>query len=62
MSFVISMQKLEPLGEPEWLGLNNYVDLFRDPVFWETLCNTAIFTICHGAGRDGDRARRRCRC
>ena len=45
LAFVISFQKLGALGSPQWLGLNNYIDLFHDSVFWETLLNTAIFTV-----------------
>jgi multiple sugar transport system permease protein len=46
MSLVFSFQKMEPLGTPEYAGINNYLDLFRDPVFWETVWNTIVFTVC----------------
>ena len=46
MSLVYSFQKLDPLGTPQFLGINNYTDLLHDSVFWETLWNTFIFTIC----------------
>ncbi len=46
MSLVYSFQKLEPLGTPQFLGVNNYGDLFQDSVFWQTLWNTFVFTIC----------------
>lgn len=45
LAFVISFQKLGALGGAQWLGFNNYVDLFHDSVFWESLLNTAIFTV-----------------
>ncbi len=45
LAFVFSLQKLGSLGSAQWLGLNNYVDLFRDSVFWHTLLNTAVFTV-----------------
>jgi multiple sugar transport system permease protein len=45
MSFYYSLQKLDPLGGSQFLGVNNYADLFRDSVFWESMLNTAIFTI-----------------
>lgn len=45
MTLYYSFQKLGPLGGTEYLGLNNYADLFRDSVFWESMLNTAIFTI-----------------
>jgi multiple sugar transport system permease protein len=46
LALVISFQKRESLGSPEFLGFNNYLDLFRDSVFWETLWNTVLFTVC----------------
>src|SRR5690606_28158885 len=29
---------------PEWVGLQNYLDLFTDPAFGQVLANTLIFT------------------
>ena len=46
LAIVISFQKRESLGSPEFLGFNNYLDLFKDSVFWETLWNTVLFTVC----------------
>ncbi len=46
LAIVISFQKRQSLGTPEFLGINNYLDLFRDGVFWRTLWNTVLFTIC----------------
>ena len=45
MSFVYSLEKLGSLGSSQFLGLNNYSDLFSDPVFWESVENTVVFTI-----------------
>jgi multiple sugar transport system permease protein len=45
MSFYYSTQKLGSLGTSQFLGINNYSDLFSDSVFWESVENTAIFTI-----------------
>lgn len=45
MSFYYSLQKLDPLGGSQFLGINNYADLFRDSVFWQSMLNTAIFTV-----------------
>ena len=45
-ALLISFQKLESIGPAQFLGINNYVDLFQDPVFYETLVNTVIFTVC----------------
>ena len=46
LAIVISFQKRESLGTPEFLGFNNYLDLFSDPVFWQSLWNTVLFTVC----------------
>lgn len=45
LAFVISFQKLGALGGAQWLGFNNYIDLIHDSVFWQSLWNTAIFTV-----------------
>src|ERR1700712_2813859 len=44
-AFVLSLQRIESLGPSAWLGLNNYADLFRDSVFWQSLWNTVVFTL-----------------
>ena len=31
------------LSQPVFLGTQNYVDLWRDPVFWKALQNTVVF-------------------
>ncbi len=45
MTFVISAQRRESLGVPTWVGLGNYSRLLQDPLFWESLRNTAVFTV-----------------
>lgn len=45
LAFVISTQALGSLGSAQWLGINNYTDLLKDSVFWQTMLNTAIFTL-----------------
>jgi multiple sugar transport system permease protein len=45
MAVYYSLEKMGSLGPAQFLGLNNYLDLFRDSVFWQTLLNTAIFTV-----------------
>ncbi|HEX8510065.1 MAG TPA: sugar ABC transporter permease [Propionibacteriaceae bacterium] len=45
MSFVISAQQRQSLGVPTWVGLENYAQLLRDPLFWESLRNTVVFTV-----------------
>lgn len=45
MAVVISMQARGPLGDAQFLGINNYADLLRDRVFWTSLRNTVVFTV-----------------
>ena len=45
MAFVISERHQETLGQPYDVGFDNYLTLVRDPVFWEALRNTAVFTL-----------------
>ena len=45
LAFVVSFQKLGALGGAQYLGINNYADLLHDSVFWQSLLNTAIFTV-----------------
>jgi multiple sugar transport system permease protein len=45
MAFVISERHQESLGEPYDVGAENYTTLVRDPVFWEALRNTVVFTL-----------------
>ncbi len=43
-AFVYSTAKIAPLsGAVTWLGLDNYVTMFSDPVFYRSLANTALF-------------------
>ncbi|KQO59749.1 carbohydrate ABC transporter permease [Curtobacterium sp. Leaf261] len=42
---VISFQDLDSLGGTSWAGIGNYVRLVTDPVFWQSVANTGIFTL-----------------
>ncbi|GHH66380.1 carbohydrate ABC transporter permease [Promicromonospora soli] len=45
-SLVLSFQKWNGLGSPEWVGLDNYVRLATDDTFWLSVRNTfVIFAI-----------------
>ncbi|WP_308798848.1 carbohydrate ABC transporter permease [Agromyces silvae] len=44
-AMVISFQDTRGFGTPEWVGLDNYVTLVTDPVFWRSLLNTLVFTV-----------------
>lgn len=43
------------LGAKSWrlVGLDNYADLARDPVFWHALANTALYALVVVAGASG---------
>lgn len=41
----LSFQETKGFGTPEWVGLDNYIKLVSDPVFWQSLANTIVFTI-----------------
>jgi multiple sugar transport system permease protein len=45
MAVYYSLEKMGSLGSAQFLGFNNYLDLFRDSYFWQTLWNTLIFTV-----------------
>lgn len=42
---ILSFQETRGFGDPEWVGLDNYVRMATDPVFWLSLGNTILFTI-----------------
>ncbi|WP_201389399.1 carbohydrate ABC transporter permease [Ktedonobacter sp. SOSP1-85] len=44
-SGVISLTNWSLLSNPQWIGLQNYVQLFQDPLFYLTLRNTLYFGI-----------------
>ena len=44
-AFVISFQSLDSLGWTTWAGLGNYVTMVTDPVFWQSMANTGVFTL-----------------
>ncbi|WP_210479182.1 carbohydrate ABC transporter permease [Naasia sp. SYSU D00948] len=40
----LSFQESRGFGTPEWVGLDNYAKMAADPVFWQSLGNTLLFT------------------
>ncbi|MEV4737599.1 MULTISPECIES: carbohydrate ABC transporter permease [unclassified Microbacterium] len=44
-ALILSFQETKGFGDPEWIGLDNYATLVSDPVFWQSLLNTVVFTI-----------------
>lgn len=45
MAVQLSFQETRGFGDPEWVGLDNYIRLVNDPVFWQSLWNTVVFTV-----------------
>lgn len=45
MTLLMSFQNYLP-GQFNWVGLNNYRNVFRDPVFVKAMRNTVVYTIC----------------
>lgn len=41
----LSFQETKGFGTPEWVGLANYARVIADPVFWQSLGNTVLFTV-----------------
>ncbi|WP_457101895.1 carbohydrate ABC transporter permease [Microbacterium sp. P5_E9] len=41
----LSFQETRGFGDPRWVGLDNYIRMATDPVFWLSLGNTVLFTI-----------------
>ena len=44
-AFVISLHRWDILTPPQFLGWDNYKDLFNTPLFWKTMKNTAYYTV-----------------
>lgn len=44
-AFVISFQEWNLLGSRTWTGLDNYVTLWNDPVFWKVFQNTFAYLL-----------------
>lgn len=45
-SFVISFLKWDLLSPPEFVGFENYAELFSNPMFYQVLFNTFYYAIC----------------
>jgi multiple sugar transport system permease protein len=45
ISFFISFSKWDVLTSPEWVGFQNYIYLFKDPIFQKTLWNTIRYAL-----------------
>jgi len=44
-SFLLAFSSWDILGKPEWIGLANFIKLFKDPLFYKYLYNTFYFFV-----------------
>ena len=44
-SFYLSFTDYDVLRKPVWVGFDNYILLFNDPVFWKSLSVTFIYAV-----------------
>lgn len=45
VSLYLSFTRYDLLTSPEWIGLENYATLFKDPLFWQALRVSAIYSL-----------------
>lgn len=43
--FIVSLRDYHVLGSKTFIGFTNYVGLFKDPLFWQSIWHTIIFVI-----------------
>jgi multiple sugar transport system permease protein len=43
-SVILSLQEVQIFGGGKWVGRANYTRMINDPIFWQSLKNTAVFT------------------
>lgn len=41
----LSFQETQGFGDPEWVWFDNYIRMMTDPVFWQSMGNTILFTL-----------------
>ncbi|MBP8637561.1 MAG: sugar ABC transporter permease [Dictyoglomi bacterium] len=44
-SLYLSLTQYNMVSIPQWVGLKNYIDLAKDPLFWQSLKVTIIYSI-----------------
>jgi multiple sugar transport system permease protein len=44
-NFYLGMTQYSGFGPPQWIGLQNYLELVWDPLFWKSLSNTFYYVI-----------------
>jgi multiple sugar transport system permease protein len=46
-SFYLTFTEYNVITPPKFVGMNNYVQLMNDSLFWKSLSNTAVYTFLH---------------
>ena len=44
-TLVLSFTKYDMLTTPKFIGLQNYINMAKDPIIWEVTKNTIIYTV-----------------
>lgn len=44
-SFYYGFTEFNPVSAPKWIGFENYVDIFQDPLVWKSLKNTLFMAF-----------------
>ena len=44
-SFMISFSEYNIVSPPKFVGFKNYTELFQDPLFWQSLKVTTIYSV-----------------
>ncbi len=45
-SLYLSFTDYNVASDPHWIGIQNYLELFKDPRFFKALANTALYMVC----------------
>ena len=48
-TLVLSFTKYDMLTTPKFIGLQNYINMAKDPIIWEVTKNTIIYTVIYGS-------------
>lgn len=44
-TFVLSFTKYDMITTPKFIGLDNYINMFNDPIVWQVTKNTLIYSV-----------------
>jgi multiple sugar transport system permease protein len=45
LSLYYSFTQYDVVAAPDWVGIQNYVQLLKDPIFWRSIYNTLYYTV-----------------